>query len=427
MIAVMYISIFCIFTILTVAVHKTVIKPNMLFNVMWCTGGGLVSCGYAGLYQLSNTTNLYIVTSIVIFNVVYLLMGKKNEVVNLEEQINLWEIKWKRIYRLNILCYFFMFPIVIKAVKIIRIQGWDALRRYAFVGSAELVSALQIRVVSWVIYPIFLSTILLAIIFVVKKGKCLKLYIIAIINLTIYTISFGGRYDIVKAIVYFVLVYIVINSTGDRKIKIPLVYKIGALVTIILTGYLTSLRSLKGLSFVQNAAVYFFGSFTYFDVVVNSYKYVTNHSIYTYGTGVLGFVLNPIIYVSSIIFKTPNFTSEYLTKLVTDNYEFIGYGLRYNAMSSALYPFWRDGRLAGIAFGMSIFALIIVYFERRFIKVHNLRSLALYIFVLFVLFSSTMVYDLLTIRTSINILFIFLFTSSHRTQNDIGRRSVKDA
>ncbi|MFJ7637340.1 O-antigen polymerase [Peribacillus sp. NPDC097225] len=408
MIVLFYITLYFFFLFITYFKFGTLFRANNLFNTMWSLGAIVVLYEVAGLYPVSLLTHMYIVFSILSFNIVYLLFSKKT--FKFQMNIDRRDLKLKYVYLLNISSYFFLIPILINAIKIIINLGWDSLRLYAFRDSDILASALQLRIVSWIVYPIFLSTILLAVILAVKKVKIPFLYVIATLNLLSYTISFGGRNDIIKTFFYFILTFLVLKSTNIKKVIIPKKYIFYGICILSITFYLTTLRSLKGLNFIENALVYFFGSLSYFDVLIHSPEFSTFHDSLLFGTGVLGFLINPLLYIGMMIFGIPNYTSEYLVKIVTDNYIFISENFRYNAMSSALYPFWRDGKGVGIVIGMMVFSIIVVVIENKYYNNRNLRSFSLYIFILFIVFSSVMNYELLTIRTFMNIVFIITFT-----------------
>lgn len=425
MLILLYVTIYLFLSIITWIKYGTLVKPNQLFNTMWCFGAIIASTDFVGLYPTSEITQIYILLSILSFNIFYILFAKKWPKFDINFNFSS-EIRYNLIYISNFLSYIFLAPILINAIKIINTSGWDTLRGYAFVGSDLLASTLQIRITAWIIYPIFLSTILLAVIFAIKRIKKYPVYFMAAINLVVYTVSFGGRYDIVKTLGYFVFSFFVLNSVSKIKMKVPKKYVFLGIGIFLVTVYLTTLRSLNGLNFIENTIVYFFGSLTFFDIIIHSSEFSVIHENSLYGTGVLGFLLNPLLYLGTLILNIPNYTSEYSVKLVTDNYLYISDNVRYNAMASALYPFWRDGGGIGIVVGMSIFSLLVVITEKLFFKYKSIRFFSLYIFMLFIVFTSVMTYDLLTIRTFMNIIFIIVFTKySLKVKKNNSRWGIK--
>jgi len=396
---------------------------NVLLTLIWCVGGGITSLGYLGFYKPSILTHTYILVFLLIFNI-FFLIGKKSRInENEKRKITIGKKQITFIMLMNILSYIFMAPILYRALKILLINGWYELRYYAYEGSTELASALSLRIYSWIVNPIFVATIIIAAVFVYLRKSNKTLLLLSVINVFIMTITFGGRFNLVRACCYFGTGIILSYYEYKKKNNNTLLYIILGISVIAILVYLTSLRSISGMNFVENAYTYFYGSIVFFDQLINNISYNELHSQLLYGSAMFGFISNPILYFFELLFlENQNITSEYLIKVITDNYLYIGSGVRFNALSSILYVFWRDARVFGIIMGAIFLSLSYKYLTKKSFNEKGIFFLSMRIYMIFVLLSSTLSYGLLTIQNSMTIIMIIIFSSvfiSKRNKKEI--------
>lgn len=414
MLTFLYVLLLICIISLTYFKFRKVVTINIMFSVIWCFAGIANNNEYASLYKLSSRTNIYIVLSIIVFNCVYILFGKSVDIKYtlklLQINLNHHKKNMNVLIVLNLFCYIFMVPIFLKAINIIQNQSWARLRAYAFMESDLLATALQIRISIWIVYPIFLFTIILSLIYIIIQKRDFILTAMGIIDIALYSVSFGGRGLIVKSIILFGLTLILLYQQQRIRIKFRKRYFLGGGIAILILSNAISARSLGGLSVINNLIVYLVGSFSYFDVITNSSKYTDLNSVYLFGTGALGFLINPFLYVMSLFPGVDNLTSEKITKLVTTNFEFISSDYMYNALPTSMYPFWRDFGIVGIILGTMFFAVSVIYVEKKFHAEMNLRWLIIYLIFIYAVFESAMQYDLLTIQFSFIILITILLT-----------------
>ena len=74
---------------------------------------------------------------------------------------------------------------------------------------SELMNNFVFKLYTWFVTPVFTSTILISIISLFSKDKNYKfLVFLGIIDLLLVTFSFGGRYAIVRAMIFLVSVFL---------------------------------------------------------------------------------------------------------------------------------------------------------------------------------------------------------------------------
>jgi oligosaccharide repeat unit polymerase len=388
---------------------------NVLYTFTWVIGAFLNIFGYAGMFGASQTVHIYILSSIISFNLTYWLFAKKRrpriDISEMNCSVAIQRIKW-----INIICQIFMLPFLVKAINIILTTSFSNLRNFAFTGSNELASTLESRIIAWIIGPVMFSTIVITIILIILKKSSRLLNSFLVINVLLYTLTLGGKMLIVISVLLFVFAYYLIKNITNSSIaqyRIKRRYYVVFAIVASYVAYLTQLRLLNGLSIIQNFVVYLYGGISYFDVLLTSAKYQVINSIELHGTTTFGFIVNPILYIYQMIFNAPNITSEYQVKLATSVFENISPLYKFNSLPTSLYFFWRDFHsVAGIIFGTVSLCLIYIFAENMFIKHKSIQWFALYLYATLIVLLSTQNYGLFDIRSSANLLFIFIFTST---------------
>lgn len=414
-----YIILFIIITIITCLIEKAFILPNILFTFMWCFGAILNLKHFAGIYGISRQTNIYIFISIITFNITYLVCSKCYK-VKINRYIHDIKFSSNKLFISNTISYVFMLPILIKALMILNSLKWNLVLMRKFENPQYgLFTPFYAKMWAWIVYPVFMVTVIYTMVLIAHRKVKYKWIIMSIANVGIYTALYGGRTAIVKLVFYFIFGMIICNRDYINR-AFRLLKKYGFLFLIVgcLLYLLTKFRSLAGLSVIENALIYFFGSFTYFDVISNSKKFMLLNNERLYGRGFLGFLISPWMYIFQKISKVNNITGEYLIKNVTDNFMMISDKIRYNAMASDLYVFWRDGGVYGIVIGHIFFAWLVVWSRKHAMAYKNMRWYAVYIFIVYILFTSTMLYDLLSIQSGIMLFLLFFYSN----KSQIGRK-----
>lgn len=380
---------------------------NFIYTTIWCLGAATVSLGYSGLYPISKQVHGYIIMSIITFNILYFIKNREFTAGFVAK----WEIS-KLSYQLivvgSIVSYIIMVPITIRAISIIMSSGWFLLRSYAY-SSSSMASAVQIGLYSWFINPLFSATFLIAAVCWFSNSKYKKkLMFLSIIDLILITVTFGGRYNIVKFVLFFLSAYQLNIMYKGNKEKVKIKYWILGFMVAGLLIYLTSLRSLKGLSAVQNIFVYLFGSLVYFDLIIAE-GFSPLNSVKLFGNATFGIFTNIPMY---IFYKLSghNFTPEFLIDQTSNDFLYISPGYRYNAFTTWLYPFWKDYGTVGIIVGVAFVCLLFCYLKRRVVLKRTMSSYVLLVYVSYVVLTSTLSYNLITIQQSVTLFLVILLT-----------------
>lgn len=413
MFLILYVIMFYMVLHLTWLKYRTIVKSNILFTGMWCVCAGISSLSLYGHFEPSPTIHLYSMTAIFIFNAVFICHNNESKVLGERATFISGEVRLSLLYSLNIAAWLYLGQFIPKVFEIIDGNGLRGLRKYAFDSSMGLATTRQLLIIQWVIYSIFVATVLIAIInLVIGKNKVI-LNFIAFIDVALYTLMFGGRYLIVKVMMYYIFAYLINKSVNIKKTKGNR-FRIAFIGTIIIAIIvLTGLRNWNDVSFIENVVVYYTGSFTFLDVILSEYDWVT-HPLY--GMGIFGFIVNLLLAPFALIFKLPYVGSNHIITQLTAAPRLISHTRNYNSMTTMLYPFIRDFGFSGIVLGTSFLAWFISYAEKKFVQTKNLFYLSLYIYLAFVLFDSVMSYQLLFPSSGITICLLFLLLNTKRVK-----------
>lgn len=402
---ILYLLITTVVILISLNTKKRILRLNVIYTVLWSLGGFLLTFGLFGLFKPEPRIHYFILISIVVFNLVFELFDN-SESRNLDKLTSI-RFTTDLVFWTNISSYVLMIPIVYRAIRLIIGNGWFYLRYFAYEGSDVLASDLLLRIYTWIINPIFTATIIITATLIYLKKSTKKMLIISIINILVITISFGGRFNLVRAFVLISSGYLLSRLDKIRTGKIPVKYYLVLISFLIVVIFLTSMRSLSNLSFIQNAYIYVYGSIVYFGEIVNA---IPENANYLYGYGTFGYLLNPIVYVFEVLFFDHNITSEYILKVNTDAFIYIGNGIRYNALTTYLYIFFRDGGTIGIILGTAHTIALYLIAKKKSYNETGIFFKGMRIYLIFIILSSTLNYGLLTIQSSMTIIFLFILT-----------------
>lgn len=405
LVSLLYMLIMANVLFITKIKYNTIIKANVLFTLIWCSTAALSALGLFELYKPSMIVHFYSITAIIVFNTVFISLNNLNRNRYAIERINGFP-RYKLIYLFNAIAWVFLSGFLLVSINIIQNQGFNVLRAYAFNSDMGLATTKELLVIQWIIQPIFVATTLISVVSFVIGLKNTKLYVVAIIDILVYTLLFGGRSLILNTMLFYIFSYLVININKKKKNrKSRINVKFIAIVLAILI-VLTGLRSWDDSSFIKNAYTYYIGPYTFLDQLIGEFEWSSSPM---YGYGILGFLINPIVAVFSLIFNFNYEGSDYLITTITSVPRFISPSQRYNAMTTMLYPFIRDFGYLGIIIGTTFLSWITSKIESMFCKSNQLLYLSLFIYVLTVLFDSVLVYQFLFPKSSITIFFLIIF------------------
>ncbi len=401
--------IYALFVLLVTKARKgRYLSCCSLFTTIWCFCLVVSSFGLYGLYVPSNTVYIMSVVAMLCFFLVDLIYdGRKTE---WEEQSGVLEIggrfyKWRLVF-LNIICFVFSVPYLQKAMEYARDYGLVALRAATPEDIGQNTSvALAFQ---WLCLPVFTVTIIYAAILFAMKKMDILLLIFAVVDTYIYSMSYGGRYIIAKFLFYFVAAVIIVNRGSVSKIlkrnKSILLLGSVALVALVI---ITQNRSLSGMGWMGNVVGYFTGSFGFLSALLekNFAHRALGFGYYTFGSP-----LNLVMAGLKVVFDIEYLGSDTAFSSYAADYLKIGENVSYNSLPTFMYAFILDYGVQLFWIGVVIFAFFSIFFEKRFYKKTNIAAMAMYMFVLFNVFDSVLVYDYLSPGSVVVFLVIWFVT-----------------
>lgn len=377
---------------------------STLFTIIWAFFLSLSSLGLYGLYIPSIEVYLMSFVSIFVFNIAAICSHEQyfaSQYNGIHGEYNI-----RRIYLLHLFVYIFSIPYVSTSIKYMFLNGIVALR------AADLSSLQQNTYIAlafqWICLPFFTTTIIAASVCIALKMRQRILTLLAVIDIAIYAITYGGRYIIAKFIFYIVAAIIVVNQ-GTIKFLIKKYLKALLLVAIAMVAivYITSFRKLSGFNFLGNIVGYFSGSLCFLSALL---KYNTNTNYLGYGSMTFGFIVNFFKTIGKIILGIEYNGSDAIFTSFAGDYLKIGNNTMYNSLPTMLYAFILDFGLWFFWIGVLLLATFSLYIEKRFYKRRDIMSLSIYMYALFVVFDTILVYDYISTGAFMTFFFLIFVT-----------------
>ncbi|WP_282675482.1 O-antigen polymerase [Lactococcus cremoris] len=405
-----------IFSFITLIKFNTAIKPNILFSILWLFGSYIVNSNFVGLHELSNNTNILMLITLSMFNIVYIIFSKykikKYHLQELKEIVNL-NNHWGKILLANILLILITLPYFLKMVKIFLTESFYNVRIAAYVynGAYEI---LMSKVIFILMFSLFNLLLILTALKIVLGDMDYNLFYLMVFDTIYFTIITGSRNFLAKFFVFLFLSVLFSNTHLIKKRFIMPRFIILGLIVLFILDRAIKARSLASLSPLENLIIYQFGGISYFYHITQFKDFLELNQVRLYGLGTFAWIISPFIYILSNLNIMPNITAEAIIGEVTSNGIYISDRFNFNALTTALYPMWRDFGTLGIFVGMSVFGFIVAFFENSFNKKRNLQTLLLFFSFYIAVFESTQLYDLLYLRFSMQIIWIFILFGSKR-------------
>lgn len=394
----------------TLIKYKSLIKPNILFTILWLFGSYIVNSNFVGLHDLSKNTNIYMIITLGMFNLVYLFFAKeKEEKFPLNELTGILNIDRHcgKIILANISLILITLPYFLKMVMIFLNHSFYDVRVAAFSYNSSY-DLLMSKVIFIMMFSFFNILLILTSLKIVLGDMDFKLFYFMVFDTMYFTLITGSRNFLAKFFVFLFLSFLFSNSYLIKKRFIsPKLIALGIVVLFILDRAIKA-RSLSSLTPTENMITYQFGGISYFDHIITNRDFAGLNQVRLYGLGTFAWIVSPIIYILSTFSVIPNFTAEAIIGQITANAIYISDRFNFNALTTAMYPMWRDFGVSGIFFGMAFFGLVVALSENAFNKKRNLKNLLLFFSFFIAIFESTQLYDMLYLRFSMQILWIYI-------------------
>jgi len=396
--------------------NGTLMSINVVFSAMWCICLALSTLGLYGIYRPSDTVYIMSFSAIVVFNLVYFAGSRSIHNTLLRRGVSRsvkpmlvdGDIRFGLLYALNLGAYAYSLPFMPKAIAILKSYGFAGLRQFAFAQSSAMATTHQLLVFQWIVEPIFtVTTLVTALLFTQRRGTTV-LTLITLIDLCLYSALFGGRYALMRALMYFIFAALIVNQ--GRFLQTVKRYRALVLVIVVLVAGLvvvTGQRSIAGKGFFGNVIVYYTGSFTYLSKTLETRPW-DGHLLL--GAGTFGFITNFMWIAAKMLFGVNYAGSDYIVTQITQYYMRIADTVAYNALTTMLFPFIMDFGYVGVVVGTAAFAWAAARTESFFYRRQTIFSLGLYVLLLFACFDSVLQYEFLFPSTAVTLLLLLLFT-----------------
>lgn len=381
-------------------------NPVVIFNVTWLVIINISSLALFGLFKPSTIVYMMSFLLIFTFDVVYIILCKKVSLY-IEEGLDIY-INYKIVKVINYICMIFILPATFKSINILLTEGFTQVRTAMSDGGLGIESQIEWIITSWIVSPVFNAILILGIVLYIFDNKNKKLIFTGLLDMIIYTVTFGGRWMILRFVL--IIIFSLMLSTdirnsillNIRKLKRKLYSLVFVAVSVLM--YITSQRGLG--SILESIIIYFTGSLSYFDSHIQSNIDITH----LYGLGFFSGLLDiPLIIIQKLLridFVRP---CEYIGTFTSPTLA-IGDNILFNGFGSALLDFWIDFGILGSIINGVILAVLIMYLYKRLEK-QNIRSYSIYIFALVLLVITPVKWELDLPWSWMTILFLIIFTS----------------
>lgn len=413
MIIVLYITLIAISFLFKVTKTKNQLDINNLFTLLWGAVGIISYLNFLPLIRVEEYIHYNIILSIFLFNIVYLIFRKKDTILykNKIEITNnkKFELNFKFIYILNILAFCIMLPLFFEAIILIMNNGFSNYRH--IIKEAAMQNNFSALINRQLTKAIFDITTLIAVIQLTKGDK--RLIALSLAGILVYTITYGGRYALLNFVIYYICAYIL---TGKKIEKIKGKYIFFIIVAMTFT---TIVRNSDGISLIESALIYFVGSLSFLQYILNNPLSFGWGDGLTYGYLTFGFITEPLAMAIKVVTGWDINMPSYYFNIYTQKFYNIGEteNFFYNNNTTFYYHFLRDFGKFGFVLGTIFFASVTSLLVNKFNRTFDFRILCFLVYLCGVLLTSTMMYTMLNITTFISFVLILIFTK--KTKNSL--------
>lgn len=413
MIIVIYIILIATSLAVTKNKYRIFIRPNTIFSILWCAAGILAICNNLGIVSPTIKIHTYIIASVITFNLVYFIFLKNINKTSMSVNDLTLQVNYKVIIVLSILGLLLISPNTLVAIKTLLLTGFSlSAVRVNYATQTASGKFFYVFFTNNLPIAIFGATSLIAAIDLVNKKQ--KLLLLAIFNVLIGTITFGGRYLIMNFIIYYIAGYLILKKYNHIKMR-----KSYILTAVIVLVSITILRGTDGLSVLNMAILYYTGSLSYLQVILTNPELYGLTSLPMYGYLTFGFLFEPFVLGLKLLLGLNIDVPSYYFNIYAQPFVNIGEtSIRYyNNNTTMFYTFIRDFGESGVVIGTALMAIAVCLIQNRFEKYGKIRSLYILVLLYSVIFNSTMMYNLTSISSSL-VIIILLFVSRERNNKN---------
>lgn len=405
---------------------NTYFNSGSLFCFIWGTVGVFSNMGLYGLYLPSKIVNIAMIIGIILFSVVYCAFSHNRKIDALYIRDMQCDVKYKIMYLANGFVFVYIMPFFVRALAIIRTQGFVYLRSIAGLESGEMgTTSLSNLILQAFCYPAIISTFIIGCILLFQgKKETIKILLFSFINMMLYCITNAARNGFVVLVIIFAVCYLKYYRV-QRKAKVQVLsikqrimpfLLIVACVTIIL--WISKERSSNGDSIVRTMYLYFFGGPVYLSQLLEDLMSYEINSTFLLGTSTFGFLWN----IFALLFNRIGFSlinSDFIiNSTLACRSLVVGTGVKLNAMSTVFFPFLMDWGYFGIVVGPILLAFFSYYIDKKTYWNNTIRWHAIEAFWLYAIYRTVFKWDGISVSFFFVLFFIVLFTKKGVVNED---------
>lgn len=405
---------------------KTYLNSGSIFCFIWGITGIFSNMGLYGVYLPSGIVNIAMFLGILLFAIVYSALSH-NRKINAQYISEMQcEIKYRMVYVINVLVFVYIIPFFIRALVIIRTEGFIYLRSIAGIESQEIgTTNLSNLILQVFCYPAIVATFIIGCILLFQGEKeSRKLLIISFINLTLYCLTNAARNGFIVLVIIFLLCYAKYYRV-QRKERIQVLSKkekvMTSLLIIICVGvllWISNERSSEGDSIIRTAYLYYFCGPAYLSKLLDNLLTYKINTTFLYGFSSFGFVWNLIaLFFNRIGFSLIN-SDFIINSTLACRSLTIGTNVKLNAMSTVFFPFLMDWGYFGLVIGPILLAIFSYYIDKKAYWNNTIRWHAIEAFWLYSIYRTVFKWDGISVSFFFVLFFIIVFTKKEVIYED---------
>lgn len=389
-----YLVLLLVLIVISIKKFDRVLNFVSIFSAIWLCFGAISALDIMGLRLPDIKIHIYVWLFVIIVDAVILIFAT-TKTVYCNSSLKDIEISNKRAKCIQVFTLLMLIPLLYKVLFLIISSGsLVAIREMYFSGEIfpNFFQDLIFRIIpmaivnALIVYYTFIS-------FEMKKYNYL---IIAIADALLATLINGGRYALILLLYVMVLLWTTGNITFTELGIFSKYKKRIRGVFFIIVALITITTIIRGQKIVQSIFVYFAGSLSYLDYIVdNPTMFALDKPLHGYLT--FGAFFEPIILLLKAIGITSAKVPSYEFNIYCQKYYDIGSEsshVLFNANTSIIYYFLRDFGFFGIIIGAVVLGAIVVMAYNKWQRGSRFWGL-MFVYLGNVLFNSLMTYQLI--------------------------------
>lgn len=384
MIAIIYTIVILLFITINKVVFKNFLNYLNIFLLIWYVASILSMGGFFNFTIPSTKAYIYILITLIFFeafSIIFIKVTIKKKDYNKKIEYN-YDINYKIIFLLSLCVTILMIPTTIRGTKVLLENGFGYLRNIGF--TLELYTSYEKIFLVYIVKPLNIALLVYSLIDLVDNKKIRINFILCIINVIQYILTFGGRSALLEVILLVgIIVMAKYNTNIYQAIKNNKKIAILSIIVLISIVYITSQRSLnKNEGFLFNVYSYYVGSIHLFGIHLdNPSASLLDGEHLLYGREMFNSITEFINIFGSILHINFSTGIEEVNQ-VTQKYIYVSPNVLMNNNVTMIYAFLRDFDIYGLIIGPCVLAFIYAVSYKAKNKKGEIQYRAVYYYLL---------------------------------------------